>query len=147
MTSAPLGWQFGKQEKRSRPVFDVYSVQPLILPWYDFEAIKIKEEKNRINGLTKDYYEQIIVNGSMVHFGRVEEFLKNPRNRKFASLYHDAADELKQSILVHRKQFETFDNVFAFLSSEVQQKRTALKYERRLANFLFRTSKPVTSGR
>ena len=49
----------------------------------DFGAIRIKDEKNKINGLGRDYYEQIIVSDSMPHFARVEEFLKNPRIRRF----------------------------------------------------------------
>jgi hypothetical protein len=47
----------------------------------DFETIKIKEQKNKINGLSVDYYQQIIVNDSMPHFSKVEHFLRNPRNR------------------------------------------------------------------
>jgi hypothetical protein len=102
----------------------------------DFAAIKIKANKNKINGLGKDYYEQIIVNDSMPHFSRVEEFLKNPRNREFAALYHDAADEIKQSILVNRSKFAAFDDIFAFLNQEIQRQRTALRGRRRLVNVL-----------
>jgi hypothetical protein len=102
----------------------------------DFKSIRIKDAKNRINGLTNDYYEQIIVAGSMVHFDRVEEFLKNPRNRDFAALYHDAADELKQKILIHRSKFGAFDEIFAFLYQEIQATRPSLKYKRRLVSII-----------
>lgn len=102
----------------------------------DFDVIKIKDEKNKINGLTKDYYEQIVVAQSMPHFAKVEAFLKNPRNRDFAALYHDSADELKAKILVARAQFHTFDAVFAFLVEQLQHQRSALKGKRRLASVL-----------
>jgi hypothetical protein len=102
----------------------------------DFDTIKIRTEKNKINGLSDAYYDEIIVNGSMPHFPRVEDFLKNPRNRDFAIQYHDAADELKQKILVHRAEFDTFDKVFAFMYEEIQQKRAALKGKRRLVSIL-----------
>jgi hypothetical protein len=71
----------------------------------DFETVKIRDEKNKINGLSDDYYREIIINDSMPQFAHIEEFLKNPRNKEFAELYHDAADELKQKILVHRSKF------------------------------------------
>ncbi|MDB5636076.1 MAG: hypothetical protein JWP51_984 [Bradyrhizobium sp.] len=102
----------------------------------DFDTIKIKTEKNKINGLSDAYYTQMLVNNSMPHFPRVEEFLKNPRNRDFAIQYHDAADELKQKILVHRAEFETFDKVFAFMYEEIQQKREVVKGKRRLVSIL-----------
>jgi hypothetical protein len=102
----------------------------------DFDAIKIKEEKNKLNGLSKDYYEQIVVAHSMPNFPKVESFLKNPRNRHFADLYHDSADELKSKILLTRDKFETFDAVFAFLVDELQRERAALKGKRRLATIL-----------
>src|SRR5262249_11582420 len=91
----------------------------------DFEAIKIKDQKNKANGLTPHYFQEIIVNGSMPYFANVEAFLKNPRNQRFATLYHDAADELKQKILINRSKFDAFDNVFAFLYEAVQAQRTA----------------------
>ena len=89
-----------------------------------------------MNGLSKTYYEEIIINDSMPYFHRIEAFLKNPRNDAFRDLYHDAADELKQKILVNRSKFETFDDVFAFLYEAVQKQRTALRGKRRLITIL-----------
>lgn len=103
---------------------------------HDFDTIKLREQKNKVNGLTADYYQEIIINGSMPHFPRIEEFLKNPRNKSFASLYHDAADELKRKILANRSKFPTFDHVFAFMCEEIQTKRATLKGKRRLVSIL-----------
>jgi hypothetical protein len=102
----------------------------------DFAKIKLREEKNKINGLSENYYREIIVADSMPHFDKVDNFLRNPRNAELAALYHDAADELKQKILVHREQFPTFDNVFGFLYEEVQKERVALKGKRRMISVL-----------
>lgn len=102
----------------------------------DFEAVKIRDKKNKINGLSDEYYQQIIVNSSMLLFSRIEDFLKNPRNKDFSALYHDAADELKQKILVNRSKFASFDRVFAFLSEQIQRPRAALRGKRRLVNVL-----------
>ncbi|MER8486510.1 ABC-three component system protein [Mesorhizobium sp. M1322] len=101
----------------------------------DFEKLKL-HEKNKINGLSASYYESIIVDGSMPHFGRVDQFLKNPRNAEFAELYYDAADELKQKIFVKREEFASFDFIFGFLYEEIQCKRTALRGRRRLISVI-----------
>jgi hypothetical protein len=103
---------------------------------HDFEAVKIRDVKNKINGLTEAYYQEMIVNSSMPLFPRIEEFLKNPRNKDFATLYHDSADELKQNIIVNRAKFSAFDEVFAFLSENIQRPRLALRGKRRLVNVL-----------
>jgi hypothetical protein len=101
----------------------------------DFARPKIPT-KNTINGLSVEYYCQIIVNNSMPHFDRVHQFLTNPRNRNFAELYHDSADELKQKILVKRNEFASFDEVFIFLIEEIQTRQEALRGKRRLISIL-----------
>jgi hypothetical protein len=102
----------------------------------DFEKIKLRDEKNLINGLSETYYREIIVADSMPHFEKVERFLKNPRNTALAALYHDSADELKQKILIHRAEFESFDKVFGFLYEEIQKERSALRGKRRMISVL-----------
>ena len=103
---------------------------------HDFEKVKLKDEKNKINGLSDEYFQQLVVNDSMPHFSRIEDFLKNPRNRQFADLYHDAADDLKEKILVNRAKFKVFDEVFAFLSEQVQNSKEKLRYKRRMVRVL-----------
>ena len=66
----------------------------------------------------------------------IDAFLKNPRNRTLAALYHDSADELKAKILIKRAEFITFDDVFAFIYEEVQKRRDALKGKRRMLSIL-----------
>jgi hypothetical protein len=103
---------------------------------HDFDLVSIRTQKNKINGLSSNYYAQAIVAGSMPHFAKIEAFLKNPRNGDVAALYHDAADELKGKILVHRGEFETFDHVFAFLYERIQNERSSLRGKRRLISVL-----------
>lgn len=97
---------------------------------------KIRDQKNKINGLSDAYYQEIIIDDSMVHFSRIKSFLNNPRNKEYATLYHDAADELKQKILVNRSKFKSFDAVFSFLSEQIQHSRIELRGKRRLVNIL-----------
>jgi hypothetical protein len=102
----------------------------------DFEKIKLRNEKNTINGLSDAYYREIVVAHSMPYFDKVETFLKNPRNAELKAIYHDAADELKQKILVTRERFPAFDNVFAFLYEEIQKERSTLKGKRRMISVI-----------
>ncbi|MEN3930449.1 ABC-three component system protein [Microvirga sp. W0021] len=92
--------------------------------------------KNRLNGVSDEYYRQMIVAQSMQHFERVGQFLQNPRNEEFAALYHDAADELKQKIITNRSQFDTFDDIFTYMYEQIQQKKDALRGKRRLITLL-----------
>ncbi|MGH1370326.1 MAG: ABC-three component system protein [Maritimibacter sp.] len=101
-----------------------------------FDTVSIKAKKNPINGLSKEFYEQVVEAESMLHFGKIERFLKNPRNAEFRELYHDAADELKQKLIVERDQFADFDRIFTFLYDKVQSQREALKGKRRLVSIL-----------
>jgi len=102
---------------------------------FDFEKLKMPQ-KNALNGVTDEYYNQVIVGQSMSHFERVGQFLQNPRNEQFAALYHDAADELKQKIILRRKSFESFDEIFLFMYERIQQKRTTLRGRRRLITII-----------
>ncbi len=101
----------------------------------DFAKIPVKK-KNTLNGLSTAYYEDVIRADSMPHFQRLEAFLRNPRSRAYAEKYYDAADELKQKIVVERSNFETFDHVLLFLIERVQKANPALRGRRRLASVL-----------
>ncbi|WP_429817286.1 ABC-three component system protein [Ensifer sp. B1-9] len=101
----------------------------------DFEKLKMPL-KNKLNGVSDEYYKQVIVAQSMPHFDRVAQFLQNPRNEEFAALYHDAADELKQKIIARRAQFGAFDDIFVFMYEQIQEKREALRGKRRLISIL-----------
>jgi hypothetical protein len=102
----------------------------------EFDTVRLRDQKNKTNGLTANYFQEIIVNDSMPYFNRIDDFLKNPRNKDFSALYHDAADELKAKILVSRSKFDSFDSVFAFLYEEIQGKRATLRGKRRLVSIL-----------
>lgn len=101
----------------------------------DFAKIPVAQ-KNSLNGLSKTYYEDVIRSDSMPHFRRLEAFLRNPRNTTYANRYYDAADELKQKIVVERQRFETFDHVLLFLIERVQKTNPALRGRRRLTSVL-----------
>ncbi len=103
---------------------------------YDFNTVHIRKVKNPANGLSDEFYQDIIVAGSMPHFRAIEDFLKNPRNRELANLYHDAADELKQKIFLRKSEFSSFDEVFGFIYEEVQNQRNALRGKRKMISII-----------
>jgi hypothetical protein len=102
----------------------------------DFERIRVRTEKNKINGLSEGFWNEIIVSSSMPHFRSITAFLRNRRNASIAHLYYDTADELKQKIFVHRDEFESFDKIFPFLYDQIQQRRDALRGKRRMISVL-----------
>ena len=101
----------------------------------DFDKIPIGQ-KNTLNGLSKAYYEDVIRADSMPFFEGLERFLRNKRNQEYADRYYDAADELKQKIVVERDRFETFDHVLLFLIENVQRSSPTLRGRRRLVSVL-----------
>lgn len=101
----------------------------------DFEKLKIRE-KNKINGLSSEYYQQIIIDRSMSYFTILDQFLRNPRNENYLELYHDSSDDLKEQILINRDKFDTFDGIFNFLCREIQAKSAKLKGRRRLVSIV-----------
>lgn len=103
---------------------------------YDFNTVHIRNVKNPANGLSDEFYRNIIVADSMPYFRAVEDFLKNPRNEELANLYHDAADELKQKIFLRRSEFRSFDEVFGFVYEEVQSQRSALRGKRKMISIV-----------
>lgn len=77
-----------------------------------------KTKKNRINKLSEEYYDYI-QDQSLPHFGRVKQFLEDPRNEALRNMYHDAADDLKSKIITFRGHFSTFDEILTYLYDQI----------------------------
>ena len=73
---------------------------------------------------------------SMPHFARIDQFLKNNRNKEYADLYYDSANEIKEQILLVRSKFENFDRVFNALYRQIQKQMTTFKHRRRLISIM-----------
>jgi hypothetical protein len=102
---------------------------------HNFTFVKKNSRKNRLNRLTRAYYE-FIEKESLPYFQTVKKFLENRRNESYADLYHDTADELKQKITVYRNHFDTFDEILLCIRDEVISSNPDLKSNRRLVNLL-----------
>jgi hypothetical protein len=101
----------------------------------DFDRVNIKA-KNLANGLTPQYYQEIIVAQSMPYFASIDKFLKSNRNKEYAALYYDAANEIKEQILLNHFTFVPFDRVFSVMYKQVQKQRDTLKHKRRLISII-----------
>jgi len=87
-------------------------------------------EKNKINGVSADYA-TYMRESSLPHFADIQTFLQDPRNAEVKSIYHDAADDLKQKILVFRDQFDSFDKVLTYIHDLVTNANDALRTRKR----------------
>lgn len=90
-----------------------------------------KELKNKVNGLSKAYYEYM-KRDSLPSFGRIKEFLQDDRNEELRDFYHEAADELKQKIITFRAQFDSFDEVLTHVFDLIVSGNTMLRGKKRL---------------
>ncbi|MCT3663821.1 restriction endonuclease [Elizabethkingia anophelis] len=85
---------------------------------FDFDRIKI-EEKNKKNTLSKDYYENEILNHSLQDFEKISSFLSHPINDDIKDQYFDVASELRNVIQIKRDNFAAFEEVFLFIFKKV----------------------------
>jgi hypothetical protein len=80
------------------------------------------EEKNSINNLSKHYFENNIRRQSQKYFTQIDQFLKNPRNVKFAMYYANTVIELNNAIEIKRDTFESFQEVFGYVYQYIFEK-------------------------
>lgn len=85
---------------------------------FDFDRIKI-EEKNKKNNLSKEYFENSILNQSLQDFEKISSFLSDPRNDDLKEQYFDIATELRNIILIKRNNFAEFEEVFIYIYKKI----------------------------
>ena len=67
----------------------------------DLDKIPL-EEKNELNSLSDDYFE-IIKEDYMEYFGKIDSFLKDPKNSEYLQMYQNTVVELRRKITIKRK--------------------------------------------
>ncbi len=97
---------------------------------YNFDHIK-KEDKNKKNNLSNEYYEQQILGNSLVEFGKIETFLNDPLNEDLKDYYYDTAHELNQIISLKREDFDGFEELFIHIYNLVSNGVSTLKGSKR----------------
>jgi len=81
--------------------------------------IKI-EDKNELNKLSKGYFEDVFKK-SYSEFDRIETFLENPINQLYKKYYDNTVADLQEKIVVYRKDYVTFDDIFHYLFEYIFQ--------------------------
>lgn len=116
-------------------ITDFYDMRNGIAPKFnskkDFKHPGISE-KNKINNLSCDYYDEII-SYSVQYFSEIQGFLENPRNTVFYEKYHSTADEIKSKLIQYRDNFNSFDEVLNHLYDLIIDGNQSLKHRKRLA--------------
>lgn len=92
-----------------------------------------KKEKNRINGLSKEYFQEIL-DHSLQYFRYIEDFLKNPRNIDFKDKYEDTTDEIRRKLISADPPFEKFDEALTTIIDLVTSQNPSLSGKRRFAS-------------
>lgn len=69
-----------------------------------------KQEKNLLNNLSDEYF-QFILDQSLSYFMEIENFLKDPKNKKYNLKYRNTVSDLQAFIIQNRDKFSTFMDV------------------------------------
>lgn len=92
-----------------------------------------KIEKNKLNILSQEYYDNQIRRKSQQYFEDIDRFLLDFNNQDFAKMYHDFAYELSNKIAVKRSTFDKFEEIFDYLYNHIfEENRIELGKDKRL---------------
>lgn len=84
----------------------------------DYERIGI-EEKNKKNKLSKEYFENEMLEFSLQDFEKIKYFLSNPINEDLKEQYFDIVAELRNIIQIRRENFTQFEEIFIFIYKKI----------------------------
>ncbi len=108
----------------------------------DFSKSKIKkklknfykipiEEKNKLNNLSKDYFNNVF-KMSINEFLKIRTFLIDNKNTKYKKQYNNTVLDLQELITIKRNEFNIFDEIFKEMYDFIFNKNKKLKTERNL---------------
>jgi len=101
----------------------------------DFSKIDL-EEKNKLNNLSKDYFEESI-KPDFDNFGKIDNFLSSPINTQIKDLYDDAVSELRAKIALRRYDYIEFGDLLEeFYNYVINNNKEELKSKKRLVRML-----------
>lgn len=90
------------------------------IPFPDNSPIYI-EDKNKLNNLSSEYY-KFILEKSLPHFGKIYDFLQNPRNGEYVELYNSISEELQSIVLTLVHTYKDFQSIFLELYNNIALK-------------------------
>lgn len=72
------------------------------------------EEKNAINNLGKEYFDNVLVK-STSYFNEIKLFLEDPKNDVYKSMYENTVDDLQEEIVIKRNEYAAFEEILNHL--------------------------------
>lgn len=75
-----------------------------------FDIIDV-EKKNKLNGLTQEYYDEFISINYEPYFLELDVFLKQRENEDLQKKVHNIVASLNRKIFIKRKNFDTFEDL------------------------------------
>jgi hypothetical protein len=93
---------------------------------HDFVFID-KQDKNKINRLGEEYFQNEIAAKSLMDFEKIERFLALPQNEVIKDYYFDVVAELSNLITIKRDNFDAFEEIFLFIYKMVCDGNQELK--------------------
>jgi len=91
-----------------------------------------KDLKNKLNNLDVSYFNNVIKKHALKYFQQIDDFLKMPKNQKFADYYEQTANELNTKIEIKREDFDNFKDIFGYLYDYIFEKNEIELRDKRL---------------
>lgn len=89
------------------------------------------EKKNELNNLSKDYFNNVLKK-NINYFNQIENFLRDPINEEFLNKYQNTIDDINEEIIIHREEYEKFEEIINHLYKFVLGKNPELNNRRKL---------------
>ena len=89
------------------------------------------ENKNRINALSKEYFDNVIKK-NLIYFEQIREFLTDSINSEYLDKYENTIDDINAKIVVHRDDFDKFERILEYLYDFIIENNLELKSKRKL---------------
>lgn len=83
------------------------------IPFPDNKGIAICR-KNTINNLSESYF-KLIEEDYLPLFGKIRDFLRNPKNEEYVEMYNNSVAEIKIIVEIQRRKFQAFEEMFKVL--------------------------------
>ena len=93
------------------------------------------ERKNELNGMTKEFAETLR-RLYLKETGQVKGFLSRPENATLLTCYETAVEEFQLNVIAKRKQHQSFDEIFTYLTNFLFGRDPVLRASKRLTKVL-----------
>lgn len=89
------------------------------------------ETKNVLNRLSEEYFNSIIKK-NLIYFDQIRDFLTDEINSEYLNKYDNTIDDINEEIIIHRDEFEKFEEILNFLYKFIVENNPELDQNRRL---------------